>query len=109
MRRHSSHFFFRILCLQNPVAVATQGSRRHYLLFTPYSHMYMHMYMCMYLPHRSLPHLQKKLFSKELEQMRVGMQPGQRPLRPCLHLAPTRPLARRHGDLGRHAGRRKRG
>jgi hypothetical protein len=101
VRRHSSHFFFRILCLQNPVAVATQGSRRHYLLFTPCSHMY--------LPHRSLPHLQKKLFSKELEQMRVGMQPGQRPLRPCLHLAPTRPLARRHGDLGRHAGRKKRG
>ena len=42
--------------------------------------MYMCMYMHMYLPHRSLPHLQKKLFSKELEQMRVGMQPGQRPL-----------------------------
>ena len=55
VRRHSSHFFFRILCLQNPVAVATQGSRRHYLLFTPCSHMhifafeYMHMYMRMYM------------------------------------------------------------
>ena len=47
VRRHSSHFFFRILCLQNPVAVATQGSRRHHLLFTPYSHMCM--YMCMYM------------------------------------------------------------
>ena len=46
VRRHSSHFFFRILCLQNPVAVATQGSRRHYLLFTPCSHMYMCMCMC---------------------------------------------------------------